>query len=111
MKETLLVKHAVGGRSFIDTGKSPLDYEVEKTAADGWVFRISTAMNPAVEQILEWKRELNVFLFQEFADQPTKKIWFYVSDGPVTYDAQAGVLTIEAKSRIEYVPDEYGFIL
>ncbi|MEK8126297.1 hypothetical protein WMW72_00050 [Paenibacillus filicis] len=106
MKETLLVKHAVGGRTFIDTGKQPLAYEVAQEE-EGWRFVIQIPLSDKVEEILEWKSELNVFIFQEYPDRPTVKTWYYVKDGPVEYDAGQGKLRIYADSRIVYVPDEF----
>lgn len=106
MKETLLVKHAVGGRTFIDTGKEAVAYELEP-AGEGFRFRITGLQGALVEEIMKWKDELNVFLFQDEPGQPTKKIWFYVKDGPVTYDAASSQVTIIAKSRIEYIPDHF----
>jgi hypothetical protein len=105
MNEVLLVKHAVGGRTFIHTGNNPLDYSVTKKG-EGWRFTIKTGLDENVQEILKWKKELNVFLFQDFDDQPTKKIWFYTK-GLVDYNEQAQELTIEAESKIEYVPDEF----
>jgi hypothetical protein len=105
MKEVLLVKHAVGGRTFIHTGNNPLVYSVTNQG-EGWRFTIKTGLNENVQEILKWKKELNVFLFQDFDDQPTKKIWFYTK-GLVDYNEQAQELSIEAESKIEYVPDEF----
>ncbi|MGG1663776.1 hypothetical protein [Brevibacillus sp. NRS-1366] len=106
MKETLLVKHAVGGRTFIDTGKEAVAYVLEP-AGERVRFRLNISERARVEEIMKWKDELNVFLFQEKDGQPTIKIWFYVKDGPVTYDAASGQLTIMAHSRIEYIPDHF----
>jgi hypothetical protein len=106
MKETFLVKHAVGGRTFIDTGKTPVDYEVEPQG-EGWRFTVNTPLDANVQEILNWKEELNVFIFQEFESQPTRKNWFYVNEGPVEYDEAQQRLTIVARSKIEYVPDEF----
>ncbi|WP_159887162.1 hypothetical protein [Paenibacillus puerhi] len=106
MKETLLVKHAVGGRTFIDTGKQPLDYEVIPEG-EGWRFVIRTPWNDKVEEIVKWRNELNVFLFEEYSDRPTVKNWYYIKDGPVEYDQENERLTIHAQSRIGYVPDEF----
>ncbi|GIQ68821.1 hypothetical protein DUZ99_13715 [Xylanibacillus composti] len=108
MKEQFLVKHAVGGRTFIDSDKSPLHYQY-KQQGDEWLFVVDMPRNEAVEEILRWKEELNVFLFHSNSDQPTKKTWFYVKDGPVEYVDGAGQLRITAQSRIEYVPDSFGF--
>jgi len=105
MKEVLLVKHAVGGRTFIHTGNNPLQYSVSILGA-GWRFTIKTDLDENVQEIIKWKKELNVFLFQEFEDQPTKKIWFYTK-GPVVYNEQTQELSIDAESKIEYVPDEF----
>ena len=106
MKETFHVRHAVGGRTFIDSGKQFVDYTVEKVA-DSWLFTVTTALLPNVEELLKWKAELNVFLFREELGKPTVKQWFYVKDGPVYYDAESQKLTITAQSQIEYVPDRF----
>jgi hypothetical protein len=105
MNEVLLVKHAVGGRTFIHTGHNPLEYSVSNQG-EGWRFIIKVGLDENVQEILKWKTELNVFLFQDFDDQPTKKIWFYTK-GLVDYNEQSQELTIEAESKIEYVPDEF----
>ncbi|MBA2940829.1 hypothetical protein HZF08_21325 [Paenibacillus sp. CGMCC 1.16610] len=106
MKEVLIVKHAVGGRTFVHSETDALRYEVLPDG-DGWRITVSTPKSAAVEELLKWKRELNVFLFQEFDNQPTRKIWFYVKEGPVEYEDGLEQLTIRAQSRIDYVPDEF----
>ena len=106
MKETLLVKHAVGGRTFIDSEKDGVSYQWEQ-AGEETRFVLSVPSGVQVEEIMKWKDELNVFLFQEQEGQPIKKIWFYVKDGPVAYDAASGQLTILAQSKIEYIPDQF----
>ncbi|QGQ97249.1 hypothetical protein EHS13_21360 [Paenibacillus psychroresistens] len=105
MNEVLLVKHAVGGRTFIHTGNNPLEYFVSNQG-EGWRFIIKVGLDENVQEILKWKTELNVFLFQDYEDLPTKKIWFYTK-GIVDYNEQAQELSIEAESKIEYVPDEF----
>ncbi|GED69193.1 hypothetical protein BRE01_28950 [Brevibacillus reuszeri] len=106
MNETLLVKHAVGGRAFIDSGKDDISYEWEQTGEETR-FTLALPHDERVAEIMKWKDELNVFLFQEQEGQPTKKIWFYVKDGPVTYDAASRQLTIVAQSKIEYIPEQF----
>ncbi len=106
MKETFLVKHAVGGRAFIDTGKEALNYTVTPDG-DGWLFTAEVAQGKAIEELLAHKNELNVFIFKEYEDQPTLKTWYYVKQGTVAYDAGKGILTIGAQSSIEYYPHEY----
>ncbi|MED4781505.1 hypothetical protein [Brevibacillus choshinensis] len=106
MKETLLVKHAVGGRTLIDSSKLDVVYRVEKVEA-GWLFSLNVPFDAVVEDILNWKDELNVFLFHESEGEPTKKTWFYVKDNPVKYDLEKHCLTIVAEAHIEYVPERF----
>ncbi|WP_138753850.1 hypothetical protein [Paenibacillus sinopodophylli] len=106
MKQTFQVKHAVGGRMFFDSNKLDVPYTVEALER-GWRFTVNLPQGPVLEDLLANKNELNVFIFQEYADQPTLKTWYYVKDGPVEYDADKGSLTIVTDSRIEYFPHEY----
>jgi hypothetical protein len=105
MREELVLKHAVGGRTFFQT-KNQKEYEV---IPEGEHWRINIQLNPEVkiDEILTWKEELNLFIFQEFDDQPTKKIWFYLKNGNLRFDEQNQILTIKAESKIEYVPSNY----
>lgn len=107
MRETFIVKHAVGGKIYIDTGKRPVDYKLEQEGDGGWRFTIRMPEGEAVEEILRLRQELNVFVFREEEGKPTVKTWYYVGEGPVTYERSAQVLTITAASKIEYVPDTY----
>ncbi|WP_419875711.1 hypothetical protein [Candidatus Pristimantibacillus sp. PTI5] len=106
MKQTFQVKHAVGGRMFIDSNKQDVPYTLIPQG-QGWKFTVSMPWGPMIEDVLAHKEELNVFVFQEFDDQPTLKTWYYVKDGPVEFDAAESKLTIIADSRIEYYPHEY----
>lgn len=107
MKEVLVVRHSVGGRTFIHTEQQPMEYSVTRNG-QGWRITLIITQDVDIQEILRWKQELNVFLFRQFDDQPVTKIWFYVKDGPVTYDDQIKQLTITAESQIEYIPDEFG---
>jgi hypothetical protein len=110
-KETLLIKHAVGGRTFIDTAKTPFPYKAETVHAmnghKGGKFVVDNVPDELGREILAWKEELNVFLFRDYEDEPTHKIWFYVLNGPVEYDEAGRRLSIVAQSSIEYVPDHF----
>lgn len=106
-KETFIVKNAVGGMIYIDTGKSPVDYRLDALEDGGWLFTIRTERSAAVEEILRFRQELNVFVFREDEGRSTVKTWYYVGDGPVEYDEAGGRLTIRAASKIEYIPDMY----
>jgi predicted RNA-binding protein (virulence factor B family) len=106
MKETFLVKHAVGGRAFIDTGKHPVPYEW-KQQGEQWLFSVQIDRPELIAELLKWKDELNVFVFQEFENEPTRKLWFYVGDDAVQYTEDKGELTIVATSHISYIPDQF----
>jgi hypothetical protein len=106
MKVTFQVKHAVGGRMFIDSNKQDVPYTLVPQG-DGWRFTVNVPWSAVIEELLAHKEELNVFVFKEYDDQPTLKTWYYVKDGPVEYDAGQSSLTIVADSRIEYYPHEF----
>ncbi|MFF2481176.1 hypothetical protein [Paenibacillus sp. NPDC058071] len=112
MIETLLIKHAVGGRTFVDSGKEPVAY-LAQANGDVWTFAIEVTYGQTIEELLKWRKELNVFLFQtdETGERPVTKIWFYVNEDTVRYDLSGQRLTFEAKSRIVYVPDSFGYKL
>ncbi|MDQ0877614.1 hypothetical protein QFZ77_006273 [Paenibacillus sp. V4I3] len=107
MKEVLVVRHSVGGRTFIHTEQQPMEYSVMRMG-QGWRITLIITQDVDIHEILRWKQELNVFLFREYGDQPAMKIWFYVKEGLVIYDEPLKQLTIFAESRIEYIPDEFG---
>jgi len=106
MRQTFLVKHAVGGRMFFDSNKQDFPYTVVPHG-NGWRFTVNMPWSKEIEELLAHKEELNVFVFREYDDQPTLKTWYYIKDGPVEYDAEQESLTIVADSRIEYFPHEY----
>ncbi|NOU65989.1 hypothetical protein GC096_18285 [Paenibacillus sp. LMG 31461] len=106
MKETFLVKHAVGGRAFIDTGKQSVPYTWEQQG-EQWLFRVQIDQPERIAELLKWKEELNVFVFQEFENEPTRKLWFYVGDDAVQFADETGELTIVATSHISYIPDQF----
>lgn len=107
MKEVIVVRHSVGGRTFIHTGQRPTEYSVTPIG-QGWRITLIITQDVDIQEILRWKQELNVFLFREFDDQTVEKIWFYVKNGPVTYNDRLKQITIFAESRIEYIPNEFG---
>lgn len=111
MKETLLIKHAVGGRTFVDSSKQAVSYRVEHEAGE-WRFAVHAPKHPGIDDVLKWKQELNVFIFRTYDDgSPTLKIWYSVDADSVQYDAAEEKLTFTSLSCIEYVPDNYGYKL
>ncbi|WP_336787490.1 hypothetical protein [Paenibacillus sp. MMO-177] len=111
MKEQLLIKHAVGGRTFVDSSKQSVSYEVVHEAGQ-WRFDVRTPKHAGIDEILKWKQELNVFIFRTYDDgRPTLKIWYSVAADTVKYDAAGEKLTFIAVSCIEYIPNEFGYKL
>ncbi|HZG83343.1 hypothetical protein [Paenibacillus sp.] len=107
MQGRLLIKHAVGGRTFVDSAKGGTPFEAKELPdGAGWAFEVRLAAGEAADEIVKWRNELNVFVFEEDR-QPVVKHWFYADGGSVAYDEPAGVLRLRAASKIEYVPDEY----
>lgn len=99
----LLIKHAVGGRTFVDTAVQYVPFAVEQWEGE-WRLSVQIAQSEPLTEILKWKDELNVFIFEE-ERTPVRKNWFYVKS--VNYDDTAKTLRIAAASRLDYIPDEY----
>ncbi|MCM3627960.1 hypothetical protein M3194_11360 [Paenibacillus glycanilyticus] len=111
MNETLLIKHAVGGRTFVDSSKQSVSFQVEQEAGQ-WRFTVHTDKHAGIDEILQWKQELNVFIFRTFDDgRPTLKIWYSLDADSVQYDETGEKLTFTAVSSIEYIPNEFGYKL
>ncbi|HZG58567.1 hypothetical protein [Paenibacillus sp.] len=106
MEGRLLIKHAVGGRTFLDSAKTPVPFVVRERTEGGWSFEVQVPSGPAIAELLKWKRELNLFVFEEQL-QPVVKHWFYVEPDRVMYDEASGTLRLAAGSKLDYVPDEY----
>ncbi|MFF2092432.1 hypothetical protein [Paenibacillus sp. NPDC058174] len=112
MHETLLIKHAVGGRTFVDSDRQPVTYQAEQAEGSQWSFEVQNPPEEDVEELLKWRSELNVFLFRHYGEEkPTEKIWFYAQEDTVKYDKASHILTFSAKSSITYIPQEFGYKL
>lgn len=95
----LYIRHAIGGRLFLDTEKHQAPFQLEH--ADGfWRFTLHVKEDADAEDIVRHRHELNLFLIEE--GELHKKSWFYSRDGLVEYDKEAGTLLILADSRMDY---------
>ncbi|QUL55855.1 hypothetical protein KDC22_04715 [Paenibacillus tritici] len=104
-QERVLVKHSVTGRMLVSSMEG-VGYTFDEQGG----LTLITLTGVTADQgaaVVELKTELNVFRFEEPADGPVIKHWYYVGDNPVTYDADSGRLTIAVQSEIEYRPDQY----
>lgn len=108
MIQTLLVKHAVSGRIFIDSSQETVEYEVMPNG-EGWLLSIAIPWQSKLEELMLVKEELNVFIFYQAPNEPTLKTWYYVKEGPVQYDHLHSRLLIHTQSKIEYYPHEYSY--
>ncbi|NGZ75058.1 hypothetical protein [Saccharibacillus alkalitolerans] len=106
--ERILVKHAVTGRMFVNSGTDDVTYTLERLGEDGGAVLSIQGISPwLAEEIREVRRELNVFHFEEPPGAPPVKHWFYVGEHDVTYDESTSALTIRTGAEITYKPDEY----
>jgi hypothetical protein len=104
-QERVLVKHSVTGRLLVSSTDGPtytFDPQGELT-----VITICGVASDKGAAVVELKSELNVFRFEEPAEGPVIKHWYYVGDSTVDYDASSECLTIAVQSEIEYRPDQY----
>lgn len=106
MHEKLRIHHAVGSRVFFDSDREGVEFHVGEDEG-AWRFTVQSPRTSAIEQVLEFKDELNVFIFREENGQSAEKIWFYAGRGDVTYDDDSRELCIVTHGRIAYNPAEF----
>lgn len=104
-QERVLVKHSVTGRMLVSSTDG-VSYSFDKQGSLTLITLTGVAADKGAA-VVELKAELNVFRFEEPADGPVIKHWYYVGDNPVAYDPASGTLTIAVQSEIEYRPDQY----
>ncbi|WP_405107491.1 hypothetical protein MHH28_27330 [Paenibacillus sp. FSL K6-1217] len=104
-QERVLVKHSVTGRMLVNSMEG-VGYTFDEQGGLTLITLTDVAEDKGAA-VVELKAELNVFRFEEPADGPVIKHWYYVGDNPVTYDADTGRLMIAVQSEIEYRPDQY----
>ncbi|WP_172198495.1 hypothetical protein [Saccharibacillus qingshengii] len=106
--DRILVKHAVTGRMFVNSGVDDVTYTLERLEENGAAVLEIRGISPwAAEDIRSVQRELNVFHFEEPPGQPPVKHWFYVGEHDVVYNEATSTLTIRTGAEITYKPDEY----
>ncbi|MCM3629100.1 hypothetical protein M3194_17275 [Paenibacillus glycanilyticus] len=106
----LLIKHAVGGRTFIDSDTNQqIQFEL-KTHDNGKLLitvYLTMEMEQEINELLRWKQELNVFIFDKLHDGRLQKTWYYTGDGEPQYNVAERVLRIESSREIRYLPSNY----
>ncbi|MFC0211733.1 hypothetical protein ACFFK0_04570 [Paenibacillus chartarius] len=106
----LLIKHAVGGRTFIDSGKQPgVAYVLEPADGSKWLIevRVAPELEEQVAELLRWKDELNVFIFHTLQDGRQEKVWYYTGNGGISYDEADRLLRVISTRELRYLPSEY----
>lgn len=104
-QERLLVKHSVTGRMLLESAEGHA-YTFHENG-DLTKITVEGVAAETAETIAGLFPELNVFRFEEPAEGPVVKHWYYVGTHPVAYDAASKTLTITVQSEIEYRPDQY----
>ncbi len=106
MHEKLRIHHAVGSRVFFDSDRESAEFQVGQDG-ETWHFTVQSPRTPAIDQVLEFKDELNVFIFREENGQSAEKVWFYTGHGDVTYHDDSQQLRIVTHGRITYNPADF----
>ncbi|REE91660.1 hypothetical protein A8990_104168 [Paenibacillus taihuensis] len=105
-----LIKHAVGGRTFVDTDANP-QIQFKVTAQDNDRKQITVflpeGMEMEIAELLKWRQELNVFIFDELDNGLQQKTWFYSGDGEFHYNETDRVLSIGSSRDIRYLPSNF----
>lgn len=101
LRRDLLIKHMIGSRPFLEANKQDVKYEINE-AAGGWEFIIYTEDGKMVDDIVTNRMELNIFVVEEYQDQPTRKWWYYSKNGQVSYDEERKAIKIFADSKMGY---------
>lgn len=107
MRETVMVKHAVTGREWLNNNKQPLEYAFTDLPGGRYRFVFHQPPEKVVTEILRFQKELNLFRFEIPEDGPQVKHWYYVSTDGVHYDTDQQDLIIEADTVIRYLPTDY----
>ncbi|MBP3965056.1 hypothetical protein [Paenibacillus lignilyticus] len=105
-----LIKHAVGGRTFVDSDANPqIQYELKAQDKGGSLItaHLPAEMAKEMAELLKWKQELNVFIFDDLDDGRQQKTWFYTGDGDVHYNKAERILRIRSSHDIHYLPSNY----
>ncbi|WP_166244157.1 hypothetical protein [Paenibacillus turpanensis] len=103
-RQRLLIKHAVGGRTFVDSVRDGVTFTLEQKDG-GWLITVRAEELPQLSEMVRLQTELNVFIFDEEAGKAVRKTWYYVREEGVSVNGGDGVLQLFADSRIEYDPD------
>ncbi|WP_322906398.1 hypothetical protein [Paenibacillus campi] len=107
MKETVMVKHAVTGREFLNNNRQPFSYQFSELPEGRYRLEFTGIESELAGDIVRFRQELNMFRFEIPEDGAQIKHWYYVSPEHVQFDAEQGRLTIEADSQIRYLPTDY----
>ncbi|WP_201004636.1 hypothetical protein [Paenibacillus glycanilyticus] len=105
-----LIKHAVGGRTFVDTDANPQVQFVVKALDKGRkqiTVYLPAELEPEIAELLKWRQELNVFIFDELENGLQQKTWFYSGDGDLHYNETDRVLNIGSSRDIRYLPSNF----
>ncbi|AZN41611.1 hypothetical protein [Paenibacillus albus] len=105
-----LIKHAVGGRTFVDTDTDPrIQFEVKAQDNGRKLITVylPVGMEMEIAELLKWRQELNVFIFDELENGLQQKTWFYSGDGDLHYNETDRVLSIGSSGDIRYLPSNF----
>ncbi|WCN37250.1 hypothetical protein [Aneurinibacillus uraniidurans] len=96
------IRHAIGSRLLLDSIQHQFGYALEPHS-DKWKFTIEVNRPDLVEEIMDLKAELNLFVIENDLDGIVQKWWYYDSGEPaIAFDQTKNVLTIMVDSKKGY---------
>ncbi|MBM7569052.1 hypothetical protein [Paenibacillus sacheonensis] len=106
----LVIKHAVGGRTFVDSdANQQVRFEIKKLDMGTTLIiaHLPEGLDKDVAELLKWKQELNIFIFEVLYDGREQKTWFYTGDGDIQYNETERILRLGSSREIRYLPSNY----
>jgi hypothetical protein len=98
----LHIRHAIGSRVLLDSVRDNIHYAVEPYLGE-WRFILKGSWPEQVKQILQFKKELNIFITEKNEDGSIQKWWYYDKKEPrMEFNEVDKILTILVDSKQGY---------
>lgn len=102
----LLIKH-VTGRLLFDAAKQGCAFALT-AERDGWRLTVENVPAPDADVIKRLASELNLFYFEQNAEEPIRKWWLYDSDCPKLDYSGNGTLVLKVDRKVRYTNEDPG---
>jgi hypothetical protein len=95
----MYIRHTLRNLLLLDSKKHNLNYSIEHLN-NIWKFTIDISDTLIIEQILDNKNEINIFVVKD--GDAHNKTWYYSSEGDIQYDPSKQQLYITVDNKNEY---------